>query len=141
MQSMHDKQKQLVEYFNQLETDNEKFEYLISLGQAMPEMSSDHKSETNLVKGCQSNVWFDFRCENGCLFIEADSDSLIVKGIASLLVQVLSGQDVSEILNTEMGFIEEIGLWRQISTQRGNGLTAMLANVHSAAEKCWEMQT
>jgi len=137
---MHEIQKQLVDNFNQFETNNEKFDYLINLGQSIPEMRSDQKTESNLVAGCQSNVWIDIRCEDYKLYIEADSDSLIVKGIASLLVLVLSGQDASEILNTNMGFIEEIGLWRQLSTQRGTGLTAMLAKIHSAAEKCRDLQ-
>jgi len=140
MQSMHEIQKQLVEDLNLLENSNEKFDYLISLGQSLPEMSSVHKTEANLVKGCQSNVWFDIRCEEGRLYIEADSDSLVVKGIAAMLVQVLSGQDAGEILNADMAFIEEIGLWRQLSSQRGNGLTAMLANIRSAAKICKEKQ-
>lgn len=140
MQSLHEIQRQLVEDFGLLETSNEKFDYLISLGQSSPEMSYDRKTETNLVKGCQSNVWFDIRCEDRRLYIEADSDSLIVKGIAALLVRVLSGQDSNEILCADMDFIHEIGLWRQLSTQRGTGLTAMLANIHSAAEKCKEKQ-
>lgn len=136
MPSMHEIQKQLVEDFDLLETSNEKFEYLISLGQTLPEMSPDKKTEVNLVSGCQSNVWFVTRCEKGRLYIEADSDSLIVKGLATMLVQVLSGQDADEILNADTKFIEEIGLWRQLSTQRGTGLTTMLANIHAAAQKC-----
>lgn len=133
---MHEIQKQLVEEFNLLETSNEKFEYLISLGESLPDMSPDKKTEANLVRGCQSNVWFVTRCEEGRLYIEADSDSLIVKGLAMLLIQVLSGQEADDILNADTKFIEEIGLWRRLSTQRGTGLTAMLANIHAAAQKC-----
>jgi arsenate reductase len=140
MQSMQEIQKQLVKDFSFLETGNEKFDYLIDLGQSMPEMGPAKKTEANLVKGCQSNVWFDARCEDGRLHLEADSDSLIVKGLAAMLVQILSGQDASEILNADMSFIEEIGLWRQLSSQRGTGLTAMLAHIRSTAETCQEKQ-
>lgn len=141
MRTIQEIQKQLIDDFSLLENGNEKFDYLIDLGQSMPELDTKQKSEANLVKGCQSSVWFYIRCKEDKLFIEADSDSLIVKGIAAVLVQLFSGQKANEILATDIGFIEQIGLWRQLSSQRGNGLTAMLTHIRASAEACSEQKS
>ncbi len=141
MTSMQETIQQLIDDFNLLQTGNEKFDYLIDLGQSMLEMDTALKNECTLVRGCQSNVWISSHCEDDKLFIQADSDSLIVKGIAAMLVQILSGQPVDEILKADFKFIEEIGLWRQLSSQRGNGLTAMLAHIRFAADQCKYRQT
>jgi len=136
MRTIQEIQKQLIDDFSLLENGNEKFDYLIDLGQSMPELDANQKSEANLVKGCQSSVWFSIQCEDERLYIKADSDSLIVKGIAAMLVQIFSGQKAVDILAADMGFIEQIGLWRQLSSQRGNGLTAMLTHIRASAEVC-----
>lgn len=140
MQTIKEIQTRFIEEFELL-VGAEKFDYLIDLGQSLPEMSSDHKTEANLVKGCQSSVWFSIHCEDERLFIEADSDSLIIKGISAMLVTLYSGQKAQDILATDNNFIEQIGLWRQLSSQRGNGLTAMLSHIHAAAVDCFNRES
>ncbi len=87
------------------------------------------KTEENLVKGCQSSVWFDIRCENGKINFDADSDSLIVKGIVAIVDYLYNGQSAEDVLKADLSIFEELGLWQHLSSQRGNGLMAMLAHL------------
>ena len=134
--SANEKVKQLLEDFDLLENWEEKFDFLIELGMALPEMPSDLKTETNLVKGCQSSVWFDIRCEEGKIVFDADSDSLIVKGIVSIVDTLYNGQPAEEVLTANLSFFEATGLWKHLSSQRGNGLLSMIAHLKKAATDC-----
>ena len=89
----------------------------------MPEAD---KTEQNLIDGCQSKVWFTCKYEDGKLFFNGDSDALLVKGIVALLLYVLSGSTPKEILNSNLYFIERIGLQEHLSPTRSNGIVAML---------------
>jgi len=133
---MNDRKKQLAEEFELLENWEEKFDYLIELGQELPEMPEELKTEQNLVRGCQSSVWFDIHCEEGKIVFSADSDSLIVKGIVAVVNQLFNNQDGEEVLTADLSFFEEIGLWQHLSAQRGNGLMAMIAHLKKAAADC-----
>jgi len=136
MTTIQEKQQQIIEDFCQLEGWDEKYAYLIELGQAMPEMSADLKTEDNLVKGCQSSLWFHITCEDGVFHLDADSDSLIVRGIAALLVQVFSDQLALEVCGADLNFIDTIGMWRNLSSNRNNGLMAMLEHIRKDAREC-----
>ncbi len=138
MKSIAEIQAELIQDFELLESWEEKYDYLIELGQDLPDMDPDLKTEENLVKGCQSSVWFYTHCEEGHLFLEADSDSLIVKGLVALLTLVLSGQPASQYDQTDLSLFESLGFWRHLSSQRSNGLSAMIAHLKMAAKACSE---
>ncbi len=136
MTSIKEAQKQIIEDFKLLPAWDDKYSYLIELGQELAPMNPDFKNEENLVKGCQSNIWFHTRCEDGILTLEADSDSLIVKGIASMLVKVLSGHSPQEVLDADLTFIDTIGMRQHLSSQRSSGLIAMLEHIRKFASAC-----
>jgi len=133
---MDDRKKQLAEDFELLENWEEKFDYLIELGQELPEMPEALKTEQNLVRGCQSSVWFDIHCEEGKIVFSADSDSLIVKGIVAVVGELFNNQTAEDVLTADLSFFEELGLWKHLSAQRGNGLMAMIAHLKKAAADC-----
>jgi cysteine desulfuration protein SufE len=138
MTPVNEIEKQLIDDFNLLDTWEERYDYLIELGQNLPEMPDALKTDLNLVRGCQSSVWFDIRCEQGRLWFQADSDSLIVKGMVAILTQVLNGRPASEVLQFDLTLFETLGLWRHLSSQRTNGLTAMVTHLKAAAAGCVE---
>ena len=129
-------EQSLTEDFELLENWEEKYEYLVELGQEMPKMDPALKTEDRLVKGCQSNVWFDIQCEKGVMRFSADSDSLVVKGMVAVLDQLLNDQPAADVLKTDLSFFERLGLWHHISSQRSNGLTAMMGHLKQAAVEC-----
>ncbi len=124
---------ELVEDFNLFEDWSDKYEYIISLGKELSEMKQEDKTEENLVKGCQSQVWLVAREKDGNVFFEADSDAIISKGICALLVKVFNGHPASEIVKNNLGFIERIGLKEHLSPNRSNGLVAMIKKMKAYA--------
>jgi cysteine desulfuration protein SufE len=128
-----EKQQKIVEEFSFLEDWMDKYEYLIELGKNLPPLEESSKQEKNLIKGCQSRVWLDVKRENGRLYFQADSDALITKGIISLLVQIFSGHTPAEILDSNMDFIEKIGLKDHLSPTRANGLLSMIQQIQMYA--------
>lgn len=130
------RKQQLLEDFELLENWEEKYDYLIELGMDLPEMPPELKTEQNLVRGCQSSVWFDIRCEDHKILFDADSDSLIVKGIVAVVNQLFNEQPAEDVLKADLSFFEEVGLWQHLSAQRGNGLLAMIAHLKKAATDC-----
>ncbi|MCB0771092.1 MAG: SufE family protein, partial [Flavobacteriales bacterium] len=99
---------------------------LIELGRDLPLIAPEHKTEENIVRGCQSRVWLTAEQQNGLVHYSADSDAMITKGIVALLVRVLNDRTPQEILNTPLTFIDTIGLREHLSPNRSNGLVAML---------------
>ena len=124
---------ELVEDFNLFEDWSDKYEYIISLGKELSEMKQEDKTEENLVKGCQSQVWLVAREKDGNVFFEADSDAIISKGICALLVKVFNGHPASEIVKNNLGFIERIGLKEHLSPNRSKGLVAMIKKMKAYA--------
>ncbi len=129
-------QKDLSDDFSLLANWEEKYEYLIEMGMDLPAMKPENKVEKNLVKGCQSSVWFDVNCKDGNMVFEADSDSLVVKGMVAVLYTLFNNQPAKDVLDADLSFFEELGLWRHISSQRSNGLTAMVAHLKAKAADC-----
>ena len=125
--------EELVEDFNLFEDWSDKYEYIISLGKELSEMKQEDKTEENLVKGCQSQVWLVAREKDGNVFFEADSDAIISKGICALLVKVFNGHPASEIVKNNLEFIERIGLKEHLSPNRSNGLVAMIKKMKAYA--------
>ncbi len=104
----------------------DKYNYLIDLGNALPEIDPAHRTESYAISGCQSRVWLDARMEDGKVYYSADSDAIITKGIISLLIKVLNGRTPAEILAADLYFIDRTGLRENLSPTRANGLNAML---------------
>ena len=111
----------------------DKYQMLIDLGNELAPLDEKYKTEQNLIDGCQSRVWIQCDCQDGLLIFTADSDALIVKGIIALLLKVLSGHSPKEILDTELYFIDRIGLREHLSPTRSNGLLAMVKQIRAYA--------
>lgn len=119
-------QEEIIDEFSVFDDWMDKYQLLIDMGNALPELDVAYKVEQNLIEGCQSRVWLHAEYNNGIVTYEAESDAIIVKGIVSLLVRVLSGHTPDEILDTDLHFIDEIGLTEHLSPTRSNGLVAMV---------------
>lgn len=127
MSSKMDKiQDEIIEEFAVFDDWLDKYDYLISLSDSLPAIAPEHRTAQYLIEGCQSRVWVDARLEEGRVFFTADSDAIITKGIISLLIRVLNGRTPREILDTELYFIDAIGLSANLSPTRANGLASMV---------------
>lgn len=127
--NIKDTENQIIEEFSFFTDWLDKYEYLIELGRSLPIIDETGKSEQNLISGCQSRVWLDCEYIDGKLFFKADSDAIITKGIISLLVRVYNNRTPEEILNSDISFIEEIGLKENLSPTRANGLLSMIKQI------------
>ena len=119
-------QDEVVEEFSAFDDWMDKYALLIELGNSHPPLDERYKTENNLIEGCQSRVWLHAECDGGRIHFQAESDAVIVKGIVSLLIKVLSGHTPQEILDAHLYFIEQIGLTEHLSPTRSNGLLAMV---------------
>ena len=119
-------QKDIINNFQTLDDDFEMtLNYLIELGEGLDEFDDKDKLEINLVKGCQSKVWLNYKVKNDKLIFSGDSNTSITKGLLSLLIKVFSNQLPEDIIKTKLFFINKTGLCRFIGTQRSNGLESM----------------
>ncbi len=124
---MKDKiQEEIIEEFAVFDEWLDKYDYLIGLSESLPAIDPAHRTDRYLIRGCQSRVWIDARLENGRVYFSADSDAIITKGIIALLIRVLNGRTPQEILDTDLYFIDAIGLAANLSPTRSNGLLAMV---------------
>jgi cysteine desulfuration protein SufE len=129
MSSIPEIQKEIVEEFSLFDDWTDRYEYLIDLGKKNPGMNPVDKIEANLIRGCQSQVWITARMENGLMYLQGDSDALIVKGLLSLLLRIFSGQPAEEIAKADLFFIDEIDMTRHLAPTRSNGLFAMIKQI------------
>ncbi len=128
--NINDIQNSIIENFDLFDGDMESILfYLMDLGKKLPAMPEEHKTEEYIVKGCQSKVWLYPSFVGGKAFFEADSNTEITKGLVSLLVEIWSGQTPEDILNSELFFIEKIGMSRMIGSQRSNGFANMIKQI------------
>ncbi len=119
-------EQELVEDFSMFETWEEKYEYLIDLGKKLKPLDAAYKKDELKIKGCQSSVWIHSYLEDGKVFFEGDSDAIIVKGLVSMMIMVLSGQKPNTIVQADLEFINTIGLSSHLAQTRSNGLRAMI---------------
>ena len=119
-------QDEVIEEFSDFDDWMDRYQLLIDLGNEQQPLDEKYKTEQNLIEGCQSRVWLQADMVDGLLHFKAESDALIVKGIVTLLIRVLSGHTPAEILDADLYFIEQIGLREHLSPTRSNGLLAML---------------
>ena len=124
--SIKEIQEEIIEEFAMFDDWMQKYDYLIELSKDIPLIPEEYRSNENLIKGCQSKVWLHARQIDGKVIYTADSDAIITKGIAALLIRVLSEQIAEDILENEMYFIDAIGLKEHLSMTRSNGLVSMI---------------
>ena len=133
METINDIQDEIIEEFAGLDDWMDKYQLLIDLGGEQEPLPEQYKTESNLIDGCQSRVWLQADEADGIVSFRAESDALIVKGIVSLLIRVLSGHTPQEILDADLYFIDEIGLKEHLSPTRSNGLLAMVKQMRAYA--------
>ena len=126
MATIQEIQAEIVEEFGMFEDWMEKYEYIIELGKTLPRIKDKHKTDNNLIKGCQSRVWLHADMNNGKIIYSADSDAIITKGIVAILIRVLSNQNAEKIATANLDFINELGFKEQLSQTRANGLVSMI---------------
>ncbi len=131
--TINETQDEVIEEFSDFTDWMDKYQLLIDLGNEQKPLDDKYKTESNLIDGCQSRVWLQADYEDGKIYFTAESDALIVKGIIALLIRVLSGHTPQEILDTDLYFIDRIGLKDHLSPTRSNGLLAMVKQIRMYA--------
>lgn len=127
--TINELQDEVIEEFSGFDDWMDKYQMLIDLGNELDVLNDKYKTESNLIDGCQSRVWLQCDEVDGRLVFTADSDALIVKGIVALLIRVVSDHTPKEILDTDLYFIDKIGLKDHLSPTRSNGLLAMIKQI------------
>jgi len=120
---------QIINEFNQFDDWMDKYNYLIEMGRSVPLIDETQKTDANLIIGCQSRVWLSSEYKDGLIYFTADSDAVITKGIAFLLIRVFSGHTPTEIVEAETNFLDKIGLKEHLSPTRSNGLLSMVKQI------------
>lgn len=133
MDSINTIQNEIIEEFEGFDDWMDRYQVIIDMGNAMPALDERYKTADNIIEGCQSRVWLQADMVDGRLQFTADSDAIIVKGIISMLVRVLSNRTPAEILEADLYFIDRIGLHDHLSPTRSNGLVAMVKKIRAYA--------
>lgn len=127
--TIKEQQEELIADFEYLGNWDDKYEYIIQLGKELPLIEEKYKTDENLIRGCQSRVWLHVDYRDSKLFFTADSDAVITKGLISLVIKVLNGHSPKEIAESEITFIDAIGLGSHLSATRSNGLLSMVKQI------------
>lgn len=131
--TINELQDNVIEEFSAFDDWMDKYALLIDLGISLPPLEEKYKTESNLIEGCQSRVWLQADYKDGKIIFKGESDAVIVKGIVSLLINIMSDHTPQEILDTDLYFIEKIGLKEHLSPTRSNGLVAMVKQMRMYA--------
>jgi len=126
-------EQEIIEEFSLFDSWDDKYEYIIDLGKKLPLLEDQFKKDENKVRGCQSTVWLAADYKDGRIYYKADSDAMIVKGLISMLIRVLSGQTPDDIVNAKLDFIRAIGMMSHLAQTRSNGLLAMVKQMKNYA--------
>ena len=126
MKSIDELQDELIEEFSGFDDWMDKYSLIMDMADTIPPLPEQYRIDDNLIEGCQSRVWLQADYNDGVITFQADSDALIVKGIVAMLVNVLSGHTPEEIADSDLYFIEKIGLRENLSPTRSNGLLSMV---------------
>lgn len=124
--SISETEREITEEFALFDSWDDKYEYIIDMGKKLSSLDPLFKTNDNRVRGCQSSVWLIADFQNGRLYYQADSDAMIVKGLISMLIRVLSGRTADEIIGAKLDFIREIGMDTHLAQTRSNGLLSMV---------------
>jgi cysteine desulfuration protein SufE len=133
MSTINQTQDELVEEFGLFDDWADKYEYLIDLGKKLLPMSESFKTEDNVIKGCQSKVWLHAEKQGDLVVFQADSEAIIVKGMISMLIRVLSNHTPEEIMKADLYFIDQIGMSQHLAQTRSNGLVSMVKQMKNYA--------
>lgn len=128
MKSIQAMEQEIIDEFSQFQGVDEKYAHLFQLGDALPEMDASFKDEAHRVRGCQSTVWFHFTQQEGRLYLQAESDSMVIKGVAALLVRLVNDRKPEELKHLSFGFIDQMKIWK-LAAEKNNGLMAMLKHI------------
>lgn len=131
--SIAEREAEIVEDFALFDNWEEKYEYVIDLGKKLLPLEDEFRKDENIIKGCQSTVWLVAEYKDGKVYYKADSDAVIVKGLVSMLIKVLSKQKPKDILAANMDFINQIGMMKHLAQTRSNGLLAMIRQMKNYA--------
>jgi cysteine desulfuration protein SufE len=126
LKSIAEIEDEIVEDFSLFDTWDEKYEYIIDMGKKLKPLEEQYKKEENKIKGCQSTVWMISELKDGKVVYRAESDAVIVKGLVSMLIRVLSGHAPQEIIDAKLDFIDKIGMKQHLAQTRSNGLLSMV---------------
>lgn len=124
--TINETQDEIIEEFSEVDDWMDRYAMIIDLGNSLPPIDEKYKTPEHLIEGCQSRVWLNAEERDGLVYYTADSDAIIVKGIISMLIKVLSGHRPQEIVDADLYFIDRIGLAENLSPTRSNGLLAMI---------------
>ena len=131
--TIKEREEEITDEFSLFDNWEEKYEYIIDLGKRLEPLDGKFKVEENIIKGCQSTVWLTADFKNGKVYYKADSDAIIVKGLISMLIKVLSGHKPEEIINARLDFIKDIGMMTHLAQTRSNGLLSMVKQIKNYA--------
>ena len=131
--SIEETENEIVEEFSLFDTWDDKYEYIIDLRKKLAPLDQKYKIDENKVRGCQSTVYLVADYKDGRIFYKAESDAVIVKGLISMLIRVLSGQKADDIVKAPLNFIKEIGMMTHLAQTRSNGLLAMVRQMKNYA--------
>lgn len=126
MNSIAEKQQEIIDEFAMFDDWMQKYEYLIELGKSLPLIDEQYKTEDNIIKGCQSQVWLHAENNGEKVQYTADSDAILTKGLIALMIRVLSDEKPEEVVAAQMDFVDDIGLKEHLSPTRANGLVNMI---------------
>lgn len=126
METIQETEDEIVDEFSLFDNWEDKYEYIIDLGKKLEPLDAKFKIDENKIKGCQSQVWLIADEKEGRIYFKADSDAVIVRGLVSMLIRVLSGHTAREILNASLDFIDKIGMKNHLAQTRSNGLLSMV---------------
>ena len=126
---IQEKAAQLIDEFSMFDDWMDKYNYLIELGKSLPSIDEKYKTDENIIKGCQSRVWLHASFDGDKVSFTGDSNAIITKGIAALLIRVFNEEAPAEILNADLGFVDQLGLKEHLSPTRSNGLVSMIKQI------------
>ena len=129
MESIAERQQEVIEEFSLFEDWMQRYEYMIELGKSIELIDPSNKVDSNLIKGCQSKLWLHAELKDDKLIFKADSEAIITKGIAAVLLRVFSNQTPKNIIEANLEFIDKIGLKEHLSPTRANGLLSMIKQI------------
>lgn len=122
-------QDEIIDEFSMFDDWEERYQYVIDLGKTLPLIEEQYKTEDNIIKGCQSKVWLHAEEKDGNVVFTADSDAILTKGLIAIMIRVFSNQKPGDILESDTGFVDEIGLKEHLSPTRANGLLSMIKQI------------
>ncbi len=138
LKTIEEKKQTLINEFKDLNTWEDKYRKIILLGKDLPELKKEYYQDKYKVKGCQSQIWLASELKDGKVYYFADSDAMIVKGIAALLIHVFSGHSPEEVYKSDAQFLDIIGIKQHLSMNRSNGLTQLLKQIKLYAMVFWQ---